>query len=458
MKGSAALLFLPALCASCAGLAPPAPRPVLEDQGGAYIYLAPGGRSPDPAAPFQIAGLAALAEDGDLVPLTVSKTGRDTGPSEVERLVAWGPLPPGRYSGLQLTWEAGGDTPESATIAGPFTVARRRGSVLTLQVSWLAPEGGPEGVWLPSFAVFPPAKPAPALIALASCSGSNHLAVFDKLTGRIAAIVPTGSGPLGLAIQDQTKRAFVALAGDDAVEMVDLLDNAVLERLRLAGGDEPADLAFTSDQRTLLCVNRGSGTVSFLDAIRLSEIGRIAVGQGAGSLVVDDIGRRAFVFNTAANTISVLDIPGQSVVRTLSTDSGPLYGAIDRTRTQLFVVHDSSPFLSVIDLTSLREVRKVNIGGPASALAVDRRSGRLFLARRGASTVEIFDPLSGMPVDLIPAGGEVAFLAFDPESSHLFLALRDTGRIQIVNQVSKKVVAVVEAGEEPARVAAFGRP
>lgn len=461
VRGLAAVLILVA-CASCAGMAPPSPRPNWEEQGGLFIYLAKGSRSPTSGEGLAITNLAAVQDDGFLVPLSTLSAPHDKTVPDSERLLAWGTLPPGRYSGLSFRWSMGNksllsDSGEPLLVTGPFNVARRRAAVLSLNITWSASGEGETGL-IPAFSAFSPAKPAPALIALASCRGSNHLAVFDKLTGKIAGIIPLGQEPEGIALREETHRAFIAESAEDAIDLVDLLENAVIERLRLTGGDDPADLALTGDHRILLCVNRGSGTVSFIDSNSLSETTRIQVGQGPESMVVDAFGRRAYVFNTRSNTISVLDVPGQTVVRTIPTESGPFRGQLDRSGNRLFVIHESSPYLSVINLPAFELAQKVYVGPGARALAVDQRSGRIYLSRSNTPAVDVYDPVSFMPVDSIPVGGEVTFLAIDAESGNLYPTMAGDGQVHIINLVSRKVVAVVDVGYDPVRVAFFGRP
>jgi YVTN family beta-propeller protein len=72
-----------------------------------------------------------------------------------------------------------------------------------------------------------------------------------------------------------------------------MMQAEVVNRLRLNSGDRPRELALTPDGRTLLCVNTGSNTVSFIDPGSFIEVGRINVGKNPNSILIDQTGRRA---------------------------------------------------------------------------------------------------------------------------------------------------------------------
>ena len=205
-------------------------------------------------------------------------------------------------------------------------IARRKALVLSLKFRYR--ESVPGGIrFAPSFAAEVPGKLATGLIGLVTSRGTNTVTVFDKVSGKVAAVVPTGTSPAGMAMDPVLRRAYVALSGEDAVEAIDLLGMDVINRGPLAIGDHPEELALTPDGKTLLSANTGSNTVSVVDAASLVETKRIQVGNGPQSILIDRAGRRAYVFNTFSNTISVLDIGAGAVVATVATESGPVRGS-----------------------------------------------------------------------------------------------------------------------------------
>ena len=440
-------------------------RPVLESEGGLYVYFAP---LPQEAArlTYRVESVSARREDGALFPLAVSFREVNLREGSRERLAALGALPPGRYSGLTIKVRDAilkgedGDSAlllpeEPSRIDVPFDVNRRRGTVLVL--SLLYRESLHSGFrFLPAFHAVIPGKLAVGLDAFATSRAGNTVTVFDKLTGRVVGVIPTGAGPSGMALDPRRRKAYVALSGDDAVELIDILSGESVDRVRLAPGDAPAELVLTPDGNTLLSVNAGSNTVSVIDPVSLFEEVRIPVGTGPQSILVDRNGRRAYVFNASSDSVSVLDLPGRRVAATVPTEAEPVRGDFSRDGKLLYVAHRSSPYLAVLDPVTLAVVRRIYVGTGATALKVDARTNRIYLARTRTGQVEIFDPIAALPSDFIATGGDVSFITIDGEGNNLLLVLPGERGVRMVGIVNRKTVAQVDVGDDPYGVTLMG--
>ncbi len=439
--------------------------PVLDTDGELFVYLAPFPQEANRLT-FRLSGVSALREDGSAHPLTLREETIGGGGAARERFLAYGALPPGRYVGLRfragaasLEGEEGKSAlqiPEEGSRSEvPFTIDRRRGTVLLVTLRYAESiQGGFR--FVPSFAGSAPVRSVAGSTGFVSSRGANTVTAFDKLTGRVSGVTPTGSGPAGMALDQSRRKLYVALAVDSAVEVIDVLSGERTDRLALFGGDEPLDLALTPDGRTLLSVNSGSNTVSFIDPGALIEVERVPVGNGPVSAVVDSTGRRAFVFNSAADTVSVVDIPNRRVAATLATEAEPVKGAFNRDGSRLYIAHRSSPWLSVIDPVSFSVTARIYVGPGATALKVDTRTDRVYLSRRFAGRIEIFDAVSSLPSDFIPSEGDVSDLAIDGESNNLFVVLPEAGKVSAVRLVTRETAAETDAGEDASRVRLMG--
>ena len=82
---------------------PPVSQAPLQDEGAVYVYLAPLPREAR-GLRYSLKGIGATGEGGLVQPLElVLTTVAAPEPGRGERLLATGRLPPGRYSGLQVT-------------------------------------------------------------------------------------------------------------------------------------------------------------------------------------------------------------------------------------------------------------------------------------------------------------------------------------------------------------------
>jgi YVTN family beta-propeller protein len=443
-----------------------APQAALaSDQGALYVYA----RSLPAEASrlsFRFAEVAALREDGTSAPIPLVFSDASVKTLARERRLASGPLPAGRYAGLRLRLADAtlsgeqGKAPlqapeEPLTVASPFVLEKRQAVVLRLGLEYR--DSVAAGFkFTPSFTAAPPQKPAVGLLAAASSRGADAVVLFDKSSGEVAGVVPTGRGPAGVAMDSDRRRLYVAEPLEDAVETIGLLEQSVLSRIPLRGGDEPAELALAPDGRTLLSANGGSSTVSVLDAVSAVETARITVGDQPRSVTLDRNGRRAYVFNEGSSTVSVVDLSSRTVIATIATEAGPFRGQLDSRGARLFVIHRTSPYLTVIDTGTLAVANRIFVGNGASTLKVDSQSDRVYVARRGASEVQVFDPLSLLAVDAIPVDGDVTFMTIDGEGNNLYLALPALDTIEVLRIVGKSATARVEVGADPYAVALLG--
>jgi len=440
-------------------------KPRLEEEGQAFVYLQSLSQEADRLT-FRLDGMSAVRGDGTMVPLSLHIAEIRGKEMKRDRLLASGELPPGQYlgfsfrvTGATLKGEEGNAAlplaDENPITSFPFAIGRKKAKVVSLKFRYR--ESLPGGIrFAPSFAAEVPGKIALGLIGLVTSRGTNTATLFDKVTGQVVAVVPTGASPAGIVLDPVSQKAYVAISGEDAVEAIDLLGTDVTAHGQLVIGDRPEELALTPDRKTLLAANTGSNTVSVIDVASLVETRRIQVGNGPQSIRIDPAGRRAYVFNTLSATISVLDIGTGGVVATVATEAGPVRGEFNRRGNRLYVLHKYSPHLGVFDPATLSIVRRVYVGSGGTALKVDSKTDLIYLSRQGTGEVAIYDPFSFLPVDSYRTGGDVSSLAIDGEGNNLFVVLPGTNLVRAVRLIGKETVSETEVGEKPSWVALMG--
>lgn len=440
-------------------------KPPLEEEGEIYLYIQP---YPQEAERLRLTldGVSAVSGDGREFPLEMSL--REIKASDVrrQRLLASGRVPPGSYIGFSfkvkkatLKGEEGEvdllipETPVRNDFS--FNVGRKRGYVIWLAFKYK--ESVQTGFsFTPAFSMSIPAKPIVSLAGYVSHTGSSNVALYDKKLGQVVGVIPVGKGPAGMALNQGARKAYVANSGDDEIEVIDVIGNEITSRIRLSIGDRPQELALTPDGSTLLSVNPGSNTVSFIDPFRLLELKRVNVGNGPRSILIDPNGRRAYVFNTVSGTVTVLDIANRAIIATFSTDPGPLRGQFNPRGDNLYVIHEMSPYLAVIDPVSFRVLKRFSVGVGMISIKVDNRTGLVYMGRKNDIFVGVYNPLSFVAVDLIRTAGAVNYMAIDGEENNLYMVSWEMNRVMVCNLVRKKILFEIDVGETPYWVTMMG--
>ncbi len=438
-------------------------KPLLEEQGEVYLYTQPFPQEADRLT-FSIESVSAV-RDGTPLPLSLSVHEFKGREMTRQRRIANGILPPGQYSGFLIKvtkatlrgeeGEADLLVPkEPVRVEAPFTIKSGKSLLLSLVFRYAESLNGVS--FSPVFSSYVPSKPLTGVIGYVSNSAANNVTVFDKTDMQAVSFIATGRGPRGMAVDTFRKRAYVALSGDDGIDVIDVISGDVINRIRLNTGDSPQELALTPDGKTLLVINAGSNTVSFVNPVGLFEQSRINVDNGPASILLDHAGRRAFVFNTISNTISVIDIPNRAVITTIATDPGPLRGQENVRGDRLYVVNELSPYMTVYDAQTFTVIKRVYVGYGMSSIKVDTNNDFIYVGMKNGPTVQVFDPFALAPIDYINTGGGVDYMTIDGEKNNLYMLSHDSSTISIFNVVSRKAVTGIDVGESPYWVTMMG--
>jgi hypothetical protein len=440
-------------------------RPPLEEEGEIYLYLQPYPQEAERLR-FSIEGISAVSLDGREYPFEISLREIKASDARRQRLLAFGRVPAGSYTGLSFKVKKAilkvedGDAdllvPEApARTDFPINISRKRAYVISLSFRYRDSISGGFS-FSPVFSPFIPTRPIVSLTGYVSNTISNNITVFDKKLGQVVGMIATGKGPAGMAIDQRLRKVYIAASGEDEIEVIDITGGELTDRIRLSTGDRPQELALTPDGGTLLVLNAGTNSVSFIDPLSMSELNRVNVGMGARSMLIDSTGRRAYVFSTLAGTISVLNIASRAIITTFSTDPGPLRGQFNRRGDNLYVIHEMSSFLAVVDPISFRILKRFSIGPRMNFIKVDARTDMAYIGRKNDPFVGVYNPLSFVPVDFVKTGGTIDCMAIDGDENNLYLVNSDLKGLVVSNLVRKKILFEMDVGEGPYWVTMMG--
>jgi YVTN family beta-propeller protein len=433
-------------------------KPSLAEKGEIFLYLRPFPREAE-GLKFSLAQVSAVKDDGSEYPLALSITDFSRGAIKRQRFLATGELPPGNYvalsmnvTGATLLDEEGEQrllVPEKPVqIECRFSVTNEKAYFLSLAFRY--DQSVREGFgFTPVFSVTQPGKPVTGLIGYVTNYGSNILTVFDKQYYEVVGVIATGSGPMGMAFDQQRRRAYVSLAGEDMVEVFDIVTGDVINRIRLKLGDAPRELALSSDGRLLLTVNPGSNTVSVVDPLAYIETNRILVGNKPTSILIDPSGVRAYVFNSLSQSISVIDIASRSIVATVTNEPVLSRGQFNRSGDILYTIQDLSSYIRLVNPFSLALIQRYRVGLGMSTIKVDTLNNLIYTGRSHSGDVEVYEPTTFMPISTIPTDGASSYMTIDNELNNLYVINGDKKRVEVINLVTREIVAEFDVGEGP---------
>jgi len=412
-----------------------------------YLQLASGGSA---QLRFAFGDIAALAADGTTYPLhSLQEELKSPEQAGDQVILARGDLPAGSYRGFSVMVKEGfvlGEEGEGnlsvpnepVEIDLPFRLDNDEAKSVSLTLDPVA--SLTEGYrFSPVFHARPGREELVALKGYVSETPDRLLSVFDKVTLRGVGLIGTRSAPTGIALDPDRQLAYVAVPGEDAVEVIDLNQRRILWRIILRYGDRPRELALTPDRRTLVVADSGSSTVSLIDTVSLGEISRIRVGEEPSFVVVDGVGERAFALNRISNSISVISLAGAALIGDIPLEGAPRQAVLSASGEQLLVSAET-PTLTVIDLSQLQVTDHLRLGTAGEALMLDSRTGLLYLGLAGTSRISVVDPYTLTEAGAIDVAGPVTYMALDSQDNALLALVPGSGVLEKIDLVGQQVI------------------
>jgi YVTN family beta-propeller protein len=296
-------------------------------------------------------------------------------------------------------------------------------------------------------APFAAALAADERFAVVTNRGSGTLSVLEiTLDGmKPAATIPVGDEPRGVALAPDGRRAWVALAGEDAVAVVDLSGRRVVKKIPV--GTEPWHLALTPDGKRLAVGNARGGSVTVVSAaagevlhtVRMKgrNLRGVAVSPDGAWAYVPHISERGFPATrdnidrgwVVANRLGRVSLSGEGPREAIALDPrGEAVGDVDGAavspdgRTvamtaggthELLLLGESLPFVA--------------FGGPDDHIDPDLRGdGKRF--RR------------------VPLGGRPLGVAFAPDGKTVVVANYLGNALQVVDVAASRLTRTIPIG------------
>jgi DNA-binding beta-propeller fold protein YncE len=223
--------------------------------------------------------------------------------------------------------------------------------------------------------------------------GAAIVRVLDVRSGGPVRAVTVGLSPQGVAVDEQTGRAFVTSKGVAGAGLVGVLDTRTGRLLRTVNvGMEPHDQILIDTRRKRVFVpvysQTGNGHVSVLDARTGRLLYTFAAGKTPVWMAMDARTGRAFVLDGSSTGLHVLDTRNGRLLRTVLAGLHPGIPVADDQTGRAFVPINAG--LSVLDTRSGAVLRTVAVGQGQFATSLpllDARRGRVFVIISSGATM-----------------------------------------------------------------------
>ena len=254
--------------------------------------------------------------------------------------------------------------------------------------------------------------------------GNDTVEVVDLRNGKLHQRMSNLKEPQGVAYADKADIVFIASAGDGSVMIFQAEDLKPLGRINLK---KDADNIRIDVRNNNVVVGYGDGGLAIIDPVTRNVIGTIALQGHPEGFQIDPVTGRAFVNVPDANQIAVVDLDTRRQIATWKVPEAqsnfPM--ALDSTKNVLATVFRSPPRLVLFDIKTGTAAANLPTCGDADDVFFDAKRERIYVSC-GAGEIAVFQRDGGTYRSLasVPTTSGARTSLFVPELDRLFLAVR----------------------------------
>ncbi|MDE3089206.1 MAG: YncE family protein [Chloroflexota bacterium] len=251
----------------------------------------------------------------------------------------------------------------------------------------------------------------------------------------LAATIPVGTHPKGVAADPATNRVFVGLFDDSSVAVVNAATNQKIAAWSTNSTGHSNGVGVTAGE--LFVAMRDAAIVSILDG----GTGAFVVSQSVGTLPygVGASGGTVWVANFGSDSVSAINA-ATNVVTTTSTGNSPALVAAAGSRAFVSLwgggvaqVASDGTLLSTFSAT----------GAGSFGVTFNAASNRLYVSNRTSAQIFVLDGTSGSVVNSVTLAQIPYALAFSPSTNHLFAVLADSNLLDVRDGTTLDRIAVI---------------
>ncbi|MGE3806129.1 MAG: beta-propeller fold lactonase family protein [Gemmataceae bacterium] len=160
-----------------------------------------------------------------------------------------------------------------------------------------------------------------------------------------------------------------------------------------AGERSPVDVLLTPDERYLISINQGSGTIALVDLSTARVVSEVACGARPGAAVLTPNGRRLLVSATFAGKITLFDIADGTLkpAGAIPVGFAPRGLAVAPDGKLAYVALSNGSAVAVLDLEQNKLVDKIEVGRWPRYLALSPDGKKLAVGVNGDGGVAVVD-------------------------------------------------------------------
>lgn len=243
-------------------------------------------------------------------------------------------------------------------------------------------------------------------------------------------------------------KGYVGLFKDDAVAVIDTVQNKVLTAISVPKG--PHGLVMTPDGRKVYVSSDGAATVSVIDTASDRVAASIDVGANPHGLAISGDGSRVLVSGWGSNQAQVIDTATDRVIGNVPV-AQPHNGTLSRDGRMGWVASQKQGATALVrlDLTTWKEVARVPLDKTPRGLELSPDGRRVFFTLAGVNAIQVLNTATNQIVAQIPVGASPHYAPFTPDGRWALAVVQGPGELGFLDTASNTLAGTVAVGSAP---------
>jgi YVTN family beta-propeller protein len=316
------------------------------------------------------------------------------------------------------------------------------------------------------------AQPASAQSAYVPNFGSNTVSVIATASNTVAATIPVGSGPFGVAATPDGGKVYVANQNSNTVSVIETASNTVEATIAI-GGSNLSGVAVSPDGRTVYVTSNnppgGGNPFAFVAVIATASntveatIALPPDSEPYGVVVTPD-GSKVYVVNSENRTVSVIATASNTVEATIPVGDNPQGVAVSPDGSTVYVTNFFDSTVSVIATATNTVETTIAVPGPSGeatwpyGVAVSPDGSTVYVADNFLNTVSVIATTTNTVTTTVAVGNHPAGVAVTPDGSTVYVANTYDNTVSVIATASNTATATVAVGTSPIALGSFIQP
>jgi YVTN family beta-propeller protein len=278
-----------------------------------------------------------------------------------------------------------------------------------------------------------------------SGGGIHGMALRTPIAIRVTGSVAVGTMPVGIGTNISTGRVYVANKGSNSVSVIDATTGFVIGTIAVGANPEGVGVLYNSADK-IYVANNSDNTVSVIDGATNAIVATVAVGTSPVGVAVDQNYLVAYVTNGGSASVSRIDGTTNTVTATITVGTNPGFPAVNHVTHYLYVPNTGDNTVSVIDeLAPLGPsvIATVPVGTAPIAATADETNDRVYVTNSGDNTVSVIDGASQTVIATISVGASPRGIAHDLTTDRIYVANFGANTVSVIHGSTMTVIATI---------------